>query len=715
LVHPDTFKQEAMKRYIFILFFISAPSFLFAQNLKLNMAERYCQMYRYYEASLIYQELFEDGKLNLPQNENALRNGIHASIKSKRYPLAYEFLLTLEKDASFQTKDFEQLFELSLLLNYTDETKRLLTHPIITSLDKSTQRYFNAFKKGALLTELKKDSSNYLIEKMSFNSQKGDFTSCFHPKGIVFTSARENSSQKWSYDQSSFLNLYLYDTIKNEISKLNFLETKKHDGTAFYDSIEGFWYFSRNLSQSNQFNTTGLFIYDPKTKTEKEFAYNDPNYFVAQPFLSSDGKTLWFSSDRPGGYGQADIWYCLKREDGWSEPINAGGKINTLKNEMFPTEFQNVLYFSSNGIPGLGGLDLFASPIKQFKFETPKNMGGNLNSNGDDFCLLLNPNEKTGYFSSNRENFVDCIYKVAMINTKVPFIAKLSTDFPIELDLRKLPVLVKKEGIVIDTLYANHRNEITFSGDKQSSYSFETSHPLIQDFKYTFDTQDKNAQDTTEASFELLSKYILVKTQVLDEKTKQTLPNSLITFLNPETGVKESIKTNKEGMAEIPMLRNQDYDLTVSHQGYFDKHTSLETHKKVESLEQNVALTLIMKGNTFAIENILYDFGKATLREESKLELDKMVDFLNNNPTIKVELSAHTDSRGSDAQNLKLSQARAQSCVDYLISRGISKQRIVAKGYGESKLVNRCKNGITCSEDEHQQNRRTEIKILSLN
>jgi outer membrane protein OmpA-like peptidoglycan-associated protein len=138
------------------------------------------------------------------------------------------------------------------------------------------------------------------------------------------------------------------------------------------------------------------------------------------------------------------------------------------------------------------------------------------------------------------------------------------------------------------------------------------------------------------------------------------------------------------------------------------------TNKTQLEARQDVSLEKIKAGTKFTIENVFYDFAKATLREESKSELDKLADFLLKNDNIKVELSSHTDSRGSDSQNQKLSQARAQSCVDYLLSKGVKKENIIAKGYGESKLVNRCKNGVNCSEEEHQANRRTEIKVLSV-
>jgi outer membrane protein OmpA-like peptidoglycan-associated protein len=705
-----------MKNIVSIILFISFPVLLIGQNLKLQLAERYFEAYRFQEATIIYEELFTEGKLPLPNYEKSIRNGIESAIKSRSYHFAYTLLTQLESDSSFNSTDFYQLFNLTLILQKQNETLRLLSSPLLKNFDKSTQRFYSNYKNGELFKTLLKDTNSYKINLSTFNSGKGDFSPNFHPKGILFSSARENTVSKWSYDQSSFLNIYLLDTNTNIVSKLKFLSSQKHDGTACYDSINQIWYFARNLeaTKTKPFGTTGLFIYDEKSQTEKAFSFNSHQYFIAHPQLSENGKTLWFASNKPGGYGESDIWYCTKTETGWSEPMNAGGKINTLKNEMFPFENKGVLYFSSDGNPGLGGLDIYSNEINQFKFGVSKNMGGNLNSHADDFGLILDKNGQNGYFSSNRTDFIDRIYE---LNIKIPTFtlkAKLKTDFPIQVDLNKIPIIIKKNGEIVDTIFASDQNEIQFKGEKNTNYTFEIKHPEVQNFSYTYSTIDKKDGEITNADFQLESKYITVTTQVIDEKTKAIIPNSKIKYLNPETGKTETFITSESGEIKTKMLRDKTFKIEVSHAGYLDNQIVLMTDKKVENINQNISLTLIMKGTTFAIENIFYDYGKSNLREESKVELDKLVEFLSANPGIKIELSAHTDSRGSDAQNLKLSQARAQSCVDYLISQGISKQRIVAKGYGETKLVNRCKNGMNCSEEEHQQNRRTEIKILSV-
>ncbi|MEQ9304836.1 MAG: OmpA family protein, partial [Marinoscillum sp.] len=155
------------------------------------------------------------------------------------------------------------------------------------------------------------------------------------------------------------------------------------------------------------------------------------------------------------------------------------------------------------------------------------------------------------------------------------------------------------------------------------------------------------------------------------------------------------------------------YEIFATAHGYFSARDTLETSTElVESFTHRVKLNKVVVGERIRLDHIYYDLNSAKLREESMVELDKVVKFLEDNAELKIELSSHTDSRGSDAYNLQLSQKRAESATNYLLSKGIEKSRIVPKGYGESKLVNRCVNGEPCSAEEHQANRRTELKIL---
>ena len=178
------------------------------------------------------------------------------------------------------------------------------------------------------------------------------------------------------------------------------------------------------------------------------------------------------------------------------------------------------------------------------------------------------------------------------------------------------------------------------------------------------------------------------------------------------TGIDTVLMTDKEGLVTLQVDRYADYLAHASKRGYVDDQTTFKTDNENDKvIELLLQLPTIKKGDKFKLENIFYDYNKSTLRPESMAALDKLVAFITENK-LKIELSSHTDARGNAAYNQKLSQARAQSCVDYLIKKGVPKTSIVAKGYGETQLLNRCKDGVQCSEEEHQENRRTEIKIL---
>jgi outer membrane protein OmpA-like peptidoglycan-associated protein len=212
----------------------------------------------------------------------------------------------------------------------------------------------------------------------------------------------------------------------------------------------------------------------------------------------------------------------------------------------------------------------------------------------------------------------------------------------------------------------------------------------------------------------LKSKYIPLNTLVVDEKSNQPLVDADVLIVNKTTGEESTLHTDDAGRLNTELLRDNNYEIVAGKPGFIKNSKDISTKTTAEKIDESIALKKISKGVKFEVENVLYDLGKATLRPESKVELNKIILFLNENPTIKVELSSHTDSRGSDKSNQVLSQKRAQSCVDYLVSQGVSKNSIVAKGYGETQLLNKCKNGVQCDEAEHQRNRRTEIKVLSV-
>lgn len=362
--------------------------------------------------------------------------------------------------------------------------------------------------------------------------------------------------------------------------------------------------------------------------TPVAFKYNKANeYSVGDPFISTDGQSLYFSSNMPGGKGGTDLYVCKKTDAGdWGLPINLT-EINTEGNERSPSfDGNNNFYFSSDGRVGMGGLDVFSAKLIGGKISEPQNMGYPVNSPQDDFTFNLST-ATTGFLSSNR----------------------------------------------IDGL------------GEDDIYSF--TQQLILAFKLTGTVYNKT--------------------------TGQPLGNAIVT-LNKTGGSALKVETDENGRFKFNLERESDYGLKGEKTNYRSDGTSLTTIGLTVSTEikRDLYLEAIEINKAIKLENIYYDFDKSNIRADAAVELDKLVKIMTDNPTIWIELGSHTDSRGNDAYNLALSQRRADAAVQYIIDRGISKNRITAVGYGETRLLNKCTNGVQCTAAEHQLNRRTEFTIV---
>lgn len=378
---------------------------------------------------------------------------------------------------------------------------------------------------------------------------------------------------------------------------------------------------------------------------EIELPFNGPDHSCAFPHLSKDGKTIFFASDMNGGKGGFDIYSAEMDANGiWSAPKNLS-EINTIEDEFYPYQNGDVLYFSSRGLPGFGGADIFKANYKNGAVGKPENMGKPFNSSKDDFTFIIDPNGKEGFFTSNREG--DSGYD------QIYFFRK-----PIIWDTLR--------GTVIDAI---------------------TVKPVAG------------------AKVELF---------MVDPKTGDTL--LIDTKMTPKDGKWEfKVHPERTYKVKITMPGYTDFAVIVppaqmnsENQNQYDK-----SRDQVEAMLDPLKLQpQVKKDNVVRIDNIYFDFDKATLKSESFSVLDNLYNFLKENPAARIELSAHTDAVGKDAYNLKLSSSRATSCFDYLVGKGIDKSRMIPKGYGETKLLNACKTLKDCPEEQHAINRRVEVKFL---
>lgn len=429
-------------------------------------------------------------------------------------------------------------------------------------------------------------------------------------------------------------------------SQLSAINTPQNEGAAMVSFGKESIFFTRwsddgkecSIFMSKNVNDAWL---APK---KMDLSVNAPGCRNMMPFLSNDGSTLYFVSDRQGGQGGLDIWSVQLDENGNSTgpAKNMGPLINTADDEVTPFYHftSSTLFYSTNGMGGFGGFDIVKTSFNgdDSTWSIPKNLEAPFNSSRDDAYFVMDRIQQHGYFSSDREPCQSC-------------------------------------------------------GPGGGAYCYRA---------YSFSNEPL---------------VFSIHGHVYDVETNEPISNALLTFKDIRGDAEPIyIITDSAGYYESSLTLNQELYIKAQKNHYFGDATNISTVGLTDSkvFEHDFFLTPIPQGD-IVIPGIEYDFDKATLRPESKKVLDDLVAFLELNDNISVEISSHTDSRGSDTYNMRLSQERAQSCVDYLISKGISADRLVAKGYGETKpLITDADINALPTKDEreaaHQKNRRTAFR-----
>jgi len=408
------------------------------------------------------------------------------------------------------------------------------------------------------------------------------------------------------------------------------------------------------------------------SKPEKMNKNINTKYHESSASYSSDGKTLYFVSNKPDDFGAHDIYITQwdQENNEWGEAKNVGANINTEHDEeaVFFHPDGKTLYFSSRGHETMGNYDVFKSSLQDDgSWDKPENMGYPINTVDDDVFFVINGSGRRGYYSSFRDDGhgEKDIYQITFLGPEKPF--QLNSEDNLLANVTQ-PL---KEKVVEKQVSALSKRITILKGAITNCKTLEPVH----------------------ASLELID---------IDEN------KTLATF--------ESNETTGKYLISLPSGKN--YGLIVRKDEYLfhSENFNISDSAAYEEVEKDICLKKIEVGSVIVLKNIFYDYNKASLRDASKNELDRLIKLLNENPTIKIELSAHTDSRGSNAYNQKLSQRRAQSCVDYLIKGGIATERLVSKGYGETVLIKTDAEiaKLTFEEEKeaaHQENRRTEFKI----
>ncbi len=656
------FKMKNIALFIFV--FLIAGS-TFAQN-NLQKAQQMVLNYEYQKAITLYTDYF---KTNTPAIDDA-RSLAQCYMMVNDSKSATEWM---GKVVAYKEAKASDKLNYANLLKSEGQYDAAITQfkaykAMVPAESAQVDQWIDACKKS----EKWIDKPTYfdITNAKVFNSSNSEFGLIPFEKGYIITSDRKLEGVKYSNNElysgtlNPYYKLYYMNTDKagttlNEIKPVADLNNDYHNGPGVFTTADQTMYFTRtlmvkvpkkplnpdptnwfDLSKSSDYvNRLTIFTAkyaNGKWTDIKPFAYNKPEeYSVGHPALSPDGKVMYFASDMPGGIGATDIYYSEKNSDGtWGKPVNCGNVINTNGKELFPyMDASGTLFFSSEGLPGLGGLDIFAAKGSKNNWSAPENLKFPLNSSRDDFSIYFTEVGKAGYLASNRAG-----------------------------------------GMGSDDIY-----------------SFVENPP---------------------------------KNLILSVVTKEKLDNNK---LGPLAGVdleivnQTSAKTKKyTSDAKGSLFETADcgttYEIRGKKEGYLSQMKTVEAKclTKNDTLVVELTFDKLVIEKPIALYNIYYDFDKSDIRPDQAVELDNLVVVLNENPQILVELGSHTDCRGSNEYNNTLSQKRADAAVKYIVGKGIDKKRITAKGYGETQPVNKCTDGVSCSEEDYQMNRRTEYKVIGI-
>ena len=538
--------------------------------------------------------------------------------------------------------------------NKYDEADSVISNYLLNAKDQSVIKLIN--KESIYINNLRNypDTSYYRVKNLTaINTKYAEYSPSFSNDKLFFVSNRK-SEKIYKGTGTPFTDLYEVKTRGanvdiNSLKKLedNINQEKVNEGSITFSSDGTYMIFAKgNNGKSSGRNNVDLYWSRFRRggwTNPRLLNVNTSRSWDSTPYLSKDGKTLYFASNRSKGYGGTDIYKAnVNRRGRWINIQNLGPEINTPGNELFPSVTEDGrLYFSSDNHEGFGGLDIFVASRRGGKI-TIKNPGKPLNSSGDDFGV--NPyNPTRGFFTSNRDGG---------------------------------------------------------SGD-DDIYTFVNNDPNLKIVNYTL-------KGTT-------------LTPKNDNMDLSILGNSIVKLVDTNGQIIDETFTDENGTFAFTVYGDENYVLIGEKENYFSTRGEFTTIGKeldksklkdfitnVE-FEKNLILDRIVVNKSIVLDNIYYDLDKADIREDAALELDKLVVILRDNPNISIELSSHTDDRASVEYNQDLSQRRAESAVYYILSKGITKNRIIAKGYGESQLI----IANAKSEEEHQINRRTEFKVTS--
>lgn len=733
----NSWRNIALNMMTVALFMGSVSSALAqgSSEVYVRTGDRYYDQMAYALAIDEYQKAADRGAIN----EHVIKRLAEGYMRLGNTEQAEHYYSTVVK---FQNRNARELF------NYAEALK---SNEKYNDAEKYMDEYYaavNDSRKRSHISDyaykFKMESDRYQITHLDANTEGSDMAPVYLNNALLFSSTRSKEAgikRVAAYNGFSFLDLFVANIDPSgELSNVQELDgkvnSKLHDGPATVSGDGRTIYFTRNdllngKQKKNQKGISTLNIYsatliDGQWKDIKAFSNNNSECSVGHPALSPDGAKIYFVSDMPGGIGGTDIYVCEMRNGLWSEAKNLGNTVNTQENETFPYVHSNgTLYFASNGHPGLGGLDIFAAqPNTKGQYDMVINMGYPLNSSKNDFGLVMNA-EGNGYFSSDRPggNGSDDLYHFEMYYPLAP--SYIVTGVVLD-ELTGSPLqdvhltLFENEDTFLDTVTTGKDGKYSFTIDTGKNYMVQgemSGYIVGEKFLSTINSGAEQiiVRDVVMAKDE----GIRVKGVARFLEGNGFVEGLKVSMIDLGNFSVEEFHTDESGDIRLGLAEETDYELLFELPDHFTRSLSINTNglEAPHLIDLNALMDMRFEpmaiGSPKALEGVIWADQSSRLDNTSKKALGKLVEMLRNNPSVEIGIACHTDSRGNDDANLKLSQDRAETIMRYLTSRSIVSSRIKPVGYGESQLKNHCVNGVECTEEEHKVNRRNEFIVLS--
>ncbi|WP_421807332.1 OmpA family protein [Flagellimonas sp.] len=631
--------------HVFSIFLLVGSTF--AQETKIKKANEEFDNYDFIDARKIYLSVVEDGYESAQVFEK-LGDTYYFNSEYAEASQWYGKLMEKYPD-NIRPEYYYRTAQTLKSVGEYDKSKVMMEKFLESSPSDMVIGQLDNWKTFEELTE--HQNKKFKVTNITTDLTGSDFGPSFYGDKIVFASSSIRTEGSKVHDWNGLPYLDLFEAEINDDGKLTNVKSLRGDiNSPYHESSAAFTkdgktvYFTRNnyidgKKKRGKKRLVSLKIYKATKNNDgtwgnvQELPFNDDSYSTAHPTLNIEETRLYFSSNRPGTLGESDIWYVdILNANEYSKPVNLGPNINTEQRETFPfISDSNILFFSSDGHVGLGGLDIYrVSSGNDFDLGDIVNLGKPINSNQDDFGIVVKENDKIGYFSSNRDG---------------------------------------NGGSSSDDIYSISENCI----------------PIIYG-------------------------------AITDANTGEPLPGSMVYLLDEDNNVISQLVTEANGNYEFDqnIECEKHYVVRASNdeKEYRPQEQIVMTPMGSMMLQVDIALTppgcpVADLGCRLDLQPIYFDFDKHNIRPDAEVELAKILNAMEAYPQLNIHIESHTDSRGNDAYNMQLSERRAKSTLEWLVSKGIDRNRLSAKGYGESQLINNCSNGVNCSQEEHQLNRRS--------